>query len=69
MDPNAALVAKTIETMLDAGEPHEDYEGHLVRALETIAAHGERDAAIRLSSRMRNMRGMSELYSNLIGGS
>ena len=62
---NAALVATAIETMLDAGEPHDDYEGHLVRALRTIADNGKKEAAIRLSSRMRDMRGMAELYMQL----
>lgn len=64
--PNyAKLVASALEQIAEHRFHFNDYEGHLKRALESIAEHGEREAAIRLADRMRDMRGMPELYAQL----
>ncbi len=59
------LVGAVVESVAEHRNHFSDYEGHLKKSLRIIAELGERDVAIRLADRMREMRGMPELFYEL----
>jgi hypothetical protein len=62
-DPVA--ITKVLKSMLSSHAPEYDYEGRLRSLLETLAEHGQREAVIVLSDRLRHLEGFEALFKIL----
>ncbi|MFZ3212854.1 MAG: hypothetical protein WA188_15230 [Terriglobales bacterium] len=62
---NPLAVTKVLRCMVAAHVPEYDYEDRLRSLLEFLAEHGQRDAAILISDRLRHLDGVQALFKIL----
>jgi len=60
-----AAVTEVFQSMLAAHRPEYDYQDRLRSLLEYLAAHGQREAAILISDRLRHLEGVQALFKSL----
>ncbi len=60
------VVTKMLQSMVAAHPPDYDYQDRLRSLLEFLAAHGQRDAVILISNRLRHLEGVEALFKSLI---
>jgi len=58
-------ITKTLQSMFAARVPDYDYEGRLRALLEFLAGHGQREAVILISDRLRHLDGIQALFKSL----
>ena len=69
VDKNPEQISKVLGYVLEEFMPYHDYEDKLKRLLHSLAEHGLRTEAIAYAEKLRNLKGMLELYTDLVGGS
>jgi hypothetical protein len=62
-----AAITKVLQSMIAAHVPDYDYQDRLRLLLDFLATHGQRDAVLVMSDRLRHLQGMETLFKNLIG--
>jgi hypothetical protein len=62
-DPEA--ITKILQTMIAAHAPEYDYQDRLRSLLEFLATHGQREAIILISDRLRHLQGIETLFKSL----
>jgi hypothetical protein len=63
-DPEA--ITKVVGSMIGAHVPEYDYQDRLRSLLEFLSAHGQRDAVIVMSDRLRHLSGIEALFKSLV---
>jgi hypothetical protein len=59
------VITKTLQAMLAAHAPDYDYQDRLRSLLEFLAEHGQREAVILISDRLRHLEGVQALFKSL----
>jgi hypothetical protein len=60
-----AAITKTLQLMFATSAPDYDYEGRLRSLLEYLAGHGQREAVILISDRLRHLDSVQALFKSL----
>jgi hypothetical protein len=60
-----AAVIEVLQLMIAAHRPEYDYQDRIRSLLEYLAAHGQREAVILISDRLRHLEGVQALFKSL----
>lgn len=63
---DAEAITKVVISMIRAHLPEYDYENRLRSLLEFLSTHGQRDAVIVMSDRLRHLSGIETLFKSLV---